>query len=114
MNYEFIQKIVEELEKSKKIDFKDSNKDLFFILKSGIDDIANSLYNWARDRGHIDSKIETFSYFSFNEEVQNQIFFGYPEEIIYKACLKLEQEGRAKIFDLSGTGNVNQMAVKFL
>ena len=103
-----------ELEHSKKIEYKDTHKDLFFILKSGIDDIANGLYNWARNSGSLDSKLETFAYFSFNEEVQGEIFFGYPEEIIYKACKKLENEGKAKIFDLSGTGNVNQMAVKFV
>lgn len=103
-----------ELEAGKKIEYKDSEKDLFFVLKSGIDDIANGLYNWARNSGNLDSKVETFGFFSFNEEVKDQIFFGYPEEIIYKACVILENKGKAKIYDLSGTGNVNQMAVKFL
>ena len=43
-----------------------------------------------------------------------EVFFGYPEEIIYKACLKLSNEGKAEIFDLSDKGNVNEMAVKFI
>ena len=103
-----------ELEKTKKIEYKDTHQDLFFVLKSSIDDIANGLYNWARNTGNLKNKVETFAYFSCNEEVQGEVFFGYPEEIIYKACLKLSNEGRAEIFDLSETGNVNEMAVKFL
>jgi hypothetical protein len=103
-----------ELEKTKKIEYKDSHKDLFFVLKSSIDEIANGLYNWARNSGNLNSKVETFAYFSMNEEVQDQIFFGYTEEIIYKACLKLSQEGKAEIFDLGDKGNVNEMAVKFI
>ena len=103
-----------ELEKTKKIEYKDSYKDLFFVLKSSIDDIANGLYNWARNSGNLKNKVETFAYFSFNDEVQGEVFFGYPEEVIYKACLKLSNEGKAEIFDLSDTGNVNEMAVQFV
>ena len=103
-----------ELEHSKKIDYKDDHKDLFFVLKIGIDDIANALYNWARDSGNLNDKMETFAYFSVNDEVSSYVFFGYPEEIIYKACLKLEGEGKAQILDMTGQGNINEMAVKFV
>ena len=64
-----------ELEHSKKIDYKDDHKDLFFVLKIGIDDIANALYNWARDSGNLNDKMETFAYFSVNASAQIQNTF---------------------------------------
>ena len=103
-----------ELEKNKKIKYKDSHRDLFFVLKRSIDDIANALYQWARDSGNLNSKMETLTYFSMNEDMQGEVFFGYTEEIIYEACLKLSNEGKAEIFDVGDRGNVNEMAVKFI
>ena len=114
LNTKFISLILNELEKNKKIKYKDSHRDLFFVLKRSIDDIANALYQWARDSGNLNSKMETLTYFSMNEDMQGEVFFGYTEEIIYEACLKLSNEGKAEIFDVGDRGNVNEMAVKFI
>ena len=40
--------ILMNLESLGKIKFKDSNKNLFFVYRTSIDDLAESIYRWAK------------------------------------------------------------------
>ena len=41
--------ILMNLESLGKIKFKDSNKNLFFVYRTSIDDLAEAIYRWARN-----------------------------------------------------------------
>jgi ESCRT-II complex subunit VPS25 len=112
LNKSFINQILGELEAIKKIEFKDNNKDTFFIYHTSVDDLAESIYKWSKNMGKI-GRVETIQFLASDEEVQGENFWGQPEETIIKACKILQQKGKLELFDLGGEENPNMMGVKF-
>ena len=112
LNKEFIAKILNEMEMGKKIEFKSSAKEDFFVLKSSIGDLADAIYKWAKRTARV-NKVETIQFLSSNEEIKEEIFWGYPEEVILQACKVLESKGKIDLFDLGDEENTNLMGVKF-
>lgn len=49
LNKDFIMHILMNLESLGKIKFKDSNRNLFFVYRTSIDDLAETIYRWARN-----------------------------------------------------------------
>lgn len=112
LNKNFIDKILSELEASHKIEFKSANRNTFFVLKTSVDDLAEAIYKWAKSTARI-GKIETIQYLCTSEDVESELFWGYPEEILLNACKVLETRGKVELFDLSDEENTNMMGVKF-
>lgn len=112
LNKNFMDKILSELEASRHIEFKSSNRNTFFVLKTSIDDLAEAIYKWAKSTARI-GKVETIQFLASAEDVENEVFWGYPEEIILSACKVLESKSKIELFDLGDEENTNLMGVKF-
>lgn len=112
LNKNFISEILNELENSKKIEFKDYNKNTFFIYFISVDDLAEAIYKWSKNMGKL-GRVETIQFLASDEEVQDEKFWGQPEETILKACRVLQKRGKIELFDLGDEENTNMMGVKF-
>jgi hypothetical protein len=108
----FIGIILDELVRTKKIDWKDQAKQVFLIFKYSVDDLAEAVYKWAKGAGKI-GKLATIQEMCSHDDCQDTIFFGMPEETIFKACQLLETKGKLNVIDLGEEGNLNNMGVKF-
>ncbi|KAJ3445963.1 vacuolar protein-sorting-associated protein [Anaeramoeba flamelloides] len=70
---------------------------------------ANLIYNWATDNGFI-NQICTVYELREGDMTQNEEFFGLDIQVFMQALSKLEQKGKAKVFQSEST---NESGVKF-
>ena len=82
------------------------------IFKYSIEDLSEAIYKWAKNSGKI-GKLATIQELSSHYDCQDNIFYGMPEQTVYKACQILEGKGKLIMIDLGEEDNLNNMGVKF-
>ncbi|KAJ6239879.1 ras-related protein rabd2a-like [Anaeramoeba flamelloides] len=87
----------------------DKTKEKIQIVWRKLLEWANLIYNWATDNGFI-NQICTVYELREGDMTQNEEFFGLDIQVFMQALSKLEQKGKAKVFQSEST---NESGVKF-
>lgn len=69
LNRDFIERILDDLVRLRKIQFKDNVKETFFVYRVSQEDLAESIYKWSREAAKT-GKVETIQFLSSNEETE--------------------------------------------
>ncbi|TNV77875.1 hypothetical protein FGO68_gene12395 [Halteria grandinella] len=90
----------------------DGTKDKVFIYAKPLQTIATAIFTWA-DRNCKIGSVETLVDLREDSSVKGEIFHMLDIKIIEKACLALQKEGKAEVFELDVSGLEGTKGVKF-
>ncbi len=85
------------------------SKDRIFVFWKSIQEIAQAIHNWADATGRINS-VEVILDLSDDESNRNELFYKVPVEVLLKACVSLQEVGKAQVFY---SDNTDTHGVKF-
>lgn len=73
---------------------------------------ADSLYNWARERGMIGTIVTAYELFE-SDDAKGEPFHGLPEPMWQRVISNLEKEGKAKAFSQEDGAVSSETGIKF-
>lgn len=93
-------------------DYSTQEKDKVFIYSKPLQTIASAIFAWA-DRNCKIGSVETLVDLREDSSVKGEIFHMLDIKIIERACLALQKEGKAEVFELDVSGLEGTKGVKF-
>ena len=109
LSSEAIGQIIEWMRKNDCGDYTSESKDAVFLYWRSLQEIAQAIHQWA-DRNAKIGSTEAIMDLTDDSQCAKEIFYKMPVEIVLKACLKLQEVGKAQVFY---SDNTDTHGVKF-
>ena len=97
LSMEDLLKVSEWMVANKFADFTSESKERIFVYWRSLQEIADAIHRWADATGRIGS-VEIILDLSDDSANSGEIFYQMPVELIMKACLALQEVGKAEVF----------------
>ena len=97
------------MSKNQLADYTSESKDKVFLYWRSIQEVATAIHKWADKNAKIGS-VETVIDLTDDPMTKKEIFHKMPIEIVLKACVALQQVGKAQVFY---SDNTDTHGVKF-
>ena len=92
-----IRQVCEWMQKNQFAEFTSESRDKIFIFWRPIQEVASAIHAWADSNARIGS-VETIIDLTDDPSTRKEIFHKMPIEVVLKACVALQEVGKAQVF----------------
>ena len=109
LSIESVMQVCEWMHANKFGEWASESKDRIFVYWKSIQEVAAAIHKWADTTGRINS-VEVILDLTDDEMNKNEMFYKMPVEIVLRACISLQEVGKAQVFY---SDNTDTHGVKF-